>query len=253
LESIGELPTSESVKIEVDAAGLSHGEDGCPLYKYYVALRNRKEKLLAAESAEKLGTLPQCDELIAKVKEKIATYDESAKKYEEDAQKDNRSKLKEKLLELQTRKWLSQQRKHIEDEIKRLKTIDELCAATRLTNTKGLSQKKGELAKALITDAFVRRFNRELKQLGASRIKIELNKVKVSKGRVLHRLQLQNARRKPLDDVLSEGEYRIVSLAAFLADVEGKDFSAPFVFDDPISSLDQDFEEAVVQRLVELW
>jgi ABC-type Mn2+/Zn2+ transport system ATPase subunit len=52
--------------------------------------------------------------------------------------------------------------------------------------------------------------------------------------------------------VLSEGEYRIVSLAAFLADVGGKDFSAPFVFDDPISSLDQDFEEAVVQRLVEL-
>ena len=252
LESIGELPTSESVKTKVDAAGLSHGEDECPLDKYYVALRNRKEKLLAAESAEKLGTLPQCDELIAKVKEKIATYDESAKKYEEDAQKDNRSKLKEKLLELQTRKWLSQQRKHIEDEIKRLKTIDELCAATRLTNTKGLSQKKGELAEALITDAFVRRFNRELKQLGASRIKIELVKVKVSKGRVLHRLQLQNASQKPLDDVLSEGEYRIVSLAAFLADVGGKDFSAPFVFDDPISSLDQDFEEAVVQRLVEL-
>lgn len=38
----------------------------------------------------------------------------------------------------------------------------------------------------------------------------------------------------------------------FFADVEGKTDISPFVFDDPISSLDQDFEEAVVKRLVEL-
>ena len=77
-------------------------------------------------------------------------------------------------------------------------------------------------------------------------------KTRVDKGRVLHRLQLQNATRGSLDDILSEGEYKIVSLAAFLADVGGKSYPAPFVFDDPISSLDQDFEESVVQRLVEL-
>ena len=53
-------------------------------------------------------------------------------------------------------------------------------------------------------------------------------------------------------DVLSEGELRIVALSAFLADVTGGKHSAPFVFDDPISSLDQNFEEAVAQRLVKL-
>jgi hypothetical protein len=52
--------------------------------------------------------------------------------------------------------------------------------------------------------------------------------------------------------VLSEGENRIVSIAAFLADVTGKSNQAPFIFDDPISSLDQSYEEAVVQRLIEL-
>jgi len=51
---------------------------------------------------------------------------------------------------------------------------------------------------------------------------------------------------------LSEGENRIVSIAAFLADVTGKSSQAPFIFDDPISSLDQSYEEAVVQRLIEL-
>lgn len=54
------------------------------------------------------------------------------------------------------------------------------------------------------------------------------------------------------DVVLSEGETRIVALAAFLADTTGSNQLAPFIFDDPISSLDQDFEERVVTRLVEL-
>ena len=52
--------------------------------------------------------------------------------------------------------------------------------------------------------------------------------------------------------MLSEGETRIVSLAAFLADTTGSNQLAPFIFDDPISSLDQDFEERVVARLVDL-
>ncbi|MEM6483410.1 MAG: AAA family ATPase [Pseudomonadota bacterium] len=109
-----------------------------------------------------------------------------------------------------------------------------------------------ELAEALITDAFVQRFNKELKDLGASQVNVELVKSKVSKGRVLHRLQLRGASQNGLADVLSEGENRIVSLAAFLADVTGKSNRAPFIFDDPISSLDQSYEEAVVQRLIEL-
>ena len=52
--------------------------------------------------------------------------------------------------------------------------------------------------------------------------------------------------------VLSEGEQRIVSLAAFLADVGSKPNSAPFIFDDPISSLDQTYEEHTAKRLVSL-
>jgi energy-coupling factor transporter ATP-binding protein EcfA2 len=77
-------------------------------------------------------------------------------------------------------------------------------------------------------------------------------KSKVSKGRVLHKLQLRGATQSNLVDVLSEGENRIVSIAAFLADVTGKSNQAPFIFDDPISSLDQNYEETVVKRLIDL-
>lgn len=41
-------------------------------------------------------------------------------------------------------------------------------------------------------------------------------------------------------------------MAAFLADVEGRNNKSTFIFDDPITSLDQDYEEATVNRLVEL-
>lgn len=51
---------------------------------------------------------------------------------------------------------------------------------------------------------------------------------------------------------MSEGERRIISLAAFLADVSDKPIAAPFIFDDPISSLDHDFEWHVANRLVQL-
>ena len=50
---------------------------------------------------------------------------------------------------------------------------------------------KGELAEALITNAFVRRFNKELKALGASKVSVELVKSNTKKGKVLHRLQLR--------------------------------------------------------------
>ena len=37
-----------------------------------------------------------------------------------------------------------------------------------------------------------------------------------------------------------------------MADVEGIDANTPIVYDDPITSLDQDFEESIVARLVAL-
>jgi hypothetical protein len=73
---------------------------------------------------------------------------------------------------------------------------------------------------------------------------------RTTKGHVYHQLKLIGAKlAAPMSEVLSEGERRIVSLAAFLADVGGIETNSPFVFDDPISSLDQEYEEWVVARL----
>jgi wobble nucleotide-excising tRNase len=53
-------------------------------------------------------------------------------------------------------------------------------------------------------------------------------------------------------EILSEGEFRIVSLAGFLADTEGRGSKTTFIFDDPNSSLDHVYEEVTAPRLVRL-
>lgn len=251
-QTIEALPTSETLKTRIDAAGIPQDEDASQVTDFFAQLQARKDLLPGIDSEEAIPGPPLSPKWIEEANAQSKSLGELAAKYDEDAKSDNREEIKKMLNRLQARKWLSEHRAAIDEEVTRLKLLRQIQEAKKSTNTKALSQKKGELAEALITDAFVQRFNEELKALGASQVKVELVKSKVSKGRVLHKLQLRGASQNGLADVLSEGENRIVSIAAFLADVTGKSNKAPFVFDDPISSLDQSYEEAVVQRLIEL-
>nr|WP_319396588.1 AAA family ATPase [uncultured Desulfobacter sp.] len=248
IDALPDIPSAEALKTKIDAAGIEDQDIVKALNDTVTTLQDRKSKVPSLDSDNALDTVSQSPEWIEGIGKISKGYEENAKKYEEDDEKDNRVELKAQLKNLQAKKWLAEQKAAIQEEVNRLQALDRLQEAKRKTNSKALSTKKGELAKTLITDAFVQRFNDELKTLGASRLKVKLVKSKVSKGKVLHTLQLDGATHN-LNEVLSEGENRIVSIAAFLADVTGRTYPAPFVFDDPISSLDQDYEEAVVQRL----
>ncbi|KZB71041.1 MULTISPECIES: AAA family ATPase [Thalassospira] len=246
------LPTSAVLKARIDAAGIAEDEIACQIKDFFVQLQDRRDLILNIVSEEDIPTPLLAPQWIVKIKAQSNSLEELAAKYDEDAKSDNREKIEKQLNSLEARKWLSEHRAAVDQEITRLKLLNQIQKAKKSTKTKALSDKKGELAEVLITDAFVKRFNAELTSLGASQMKVELVKSRVSKGRVLHKLQLKGASQNGLTDILSEGENRIVSIAAFLADVTGKSNQAPFVFDDPISSLDQSYEEAVVQRLIEL-
>jgi ABC-type uncharacterized transport system ATPase subunit len=154
--------------------------------------------------------------------------------------------------ELLAKRWVSEQAAAIREELVHLNRIQEYQAWKRQASTTGISRKASELSQTLVTDAYVQRFNHELRLLGASNLKVELARTRAERGRVKHRIRLRNAvvEGAIISDILSEGERRIVSLAAFLADVAGRPFSSPFIFDDPISSLDQSWEERVIDRLI---
>ncbi|HOI82318.1 MAG TPA: AAA family ATPase [Synergistales bacterium] len=251
-QTIEALPTSDMLKTLIDAAGIQKEEFASQVMEFFAQLKARKDQLSGIDSEEAIPDQVPPTKWIEQANIRSKNLSELAAEYDEDANSDNREEIKEKLNSLQARKWLCEHRSAIDEEVTRLKLLDQIQRAKKLADTTALSKKKGELSEALITDAFVKRFNEELKVLGASQVKVEFVKSKVLKGSVLHKIQLRGASQNRLVDVLSEGENRIVSIAAFLADVTGKSNQAPFVFDDPISSLDQRYEEAVIQRLIKL-
>lgn len=122
------------------------------------------------------------------------------------------------------------------------------------TNT--LTTLKKTLSKLLITEAYISKFKNEMQMLDEhGKIKVELTSAKPEKGKAYHQIVLSgieaNGKHKN-GEILSEGEFRVVSLAAFLADLSSWSSVMPFVFDDPITSLDHKFEDRVAKRLVRL-
>ena len=276
IQSLPKIPDQEMLKTQLNAAGLS--SDNPCLRNLYLELEQRKNQLCQSclkiqdsieeekpENSNKISIddsniqpnfipLSSIEEWKTEVEKIIKDREHDAKQYDEDSKALNRDDLLAKQKELKAKEWLSQQINSIKEEIKRLKDIEILNSAERLTNTKALSIKKSELSEELITEDFVNRFNTELKALKADKIKVEIFRSRTKKGKALHQIRLKDTSAPSVrtGNVLSEGEIRIVALSVFLADVTGGKNSAPFIFDDPISSLDQNFEEAVVQRLVQL-
>lgn len=122
--------------------------------------------------------------------------------------------------------------------------------------TNMLTTLKKDLSRLLITDEYIRRFQNEMNILDdRGQIKVELVEATPKRGKTYHQISLRGAKaagKHKNGEILSEGEFRVVSLAAFLADLSSWGRIVPFVFDDPITSLDQKYETRVATRLVQL-
>jgi len=247
-----EVPTGDQLEAKLDLAGVSAETVRESVRSYCADLSNRRIRFLSVINSEALTKTPSTKviETLANLETK---YETDAKAFEEDAGGKRKGEIESKVREFNAQKWLSQQKVGIMTEVERLKAIHLLEGASRLANTTAFSVKKSSLADVLVTTAFKNRFETELKTLGASRVRVAISKTKTTKGHVWHQIRLKdNKHEAKTREILSEGEFRIVSLAAFLADVVASKSKTPFIFDDPISSLDQDFEELTAARLVEL-
>lgn len=254
IQALPAVPLEGSLVSMIQAAGLNVEEWKQPVVENWDSINAKIEELNTASGESDIASiqLPH-SEMIGTLKSFSEDLEASALRYEEDAKSFDREKAEQDLLHLQAREWTHQQSDAIKIELERLKTLAKLGEWKRLTNTTATSRKAGELSATLITDAYIRRFNDELNNLGATKIKAVLSKTGARQGVVKHKVHLEGLDpRVSTAEILSEGEQRIVSLAAFLADVTGKEIPVPFIFDDPISSLDQDFEFLVAIRLGQL-
>lgn len=256
-EAKSQLPTAlsqESINTLAEAAGLT-ADESWPTYLrgFWLSVENAKAALVTDEVASSARPVDAIADAAKSLTDFANALENEAAQHDLDAQGIDRGALQFSKVELEASKWVAQQAHAVRAEIVRLKQYKQYEDWKSLANSKGVSLKSAEVAEKVITHAYVGRFNRELLALGATRIKVELVKTKAEKGKVLHRLQLKGVKGKQtLDKVLSEGERRVVALAAYLADLTEKPNNAPFIFDDPISSLDQTWEERTIDRLVRL-
>lgn len=71
------------------------------------------------------------------------------------------------------------------------------------------------------------------------------------RGALYHKLVLTRAPGIELPKIVSEGEARCLSIAAFFAELSTADDLSTILFDDPVSSLDHKWRRNVASRLVE--
>ena len=236
----------------VSSCGIVDENEIALIKSVYNSYQLRRECLLIANSIEDIVKVPDV-KFIEEYKKKIKSFKEIVLTLESDNKNENKESIEKNIIELEAKKWVYQQRDNIYEELERLSIQKALEEAKKLTNTKAISSKKSEISNKVVTEEYVNRFQKELRALGAYQLKVDLVKTRAQKGHIFHQIKLKNCKEKvKTSEVLSEGEMRIVSLAAFLADVEGRKTKTPLIFDDPISSLDQEYEEATVERLVEL-
>ncbi len=164
-----------------------------------------------------------------------------------------RAQKEVRLRELRAQEWLSDQIEAVKAEVLRLQQLATLQAAIQLTLTRALTIKSNEIGETELAKGFCTRFNAELKALGGNSLPVQMSHRATGKGVYSFYIELKDATTSVKSrEILSEGEQRIVALAAFMADATGTDRGLPAIFDDPISSLDQRFEETVAKRLVDL-
>lgn len=257
IQAKNQLPDAwnqELVNTQAEAAGLTGDESWSTYLRgFWLGVENARAAMHADEVVSNAEPVVAVADAVKSLTVFADALEKDAIQHDSDAQGIDRVVLQMSKVELEAKKWVTQQANAVRAEIVRLKQLKQYDDWKSLANSKGVSLKSAEVAEKVITHAYVGRFNRELLALGATRIKVELVKTKAEKGKVLHRLQLKGVKGKQtLDKVLSEGERRVVALAAYLADLTEKPSNAPFIFDDPICSLDQTWEERTIDRLVQL-
>lgn len=246
IEAVPDLPPSAGFVARFDAVGNFE----LNVKELHKELTRRRKWLLSEDKTS--APLVRFEDAKEELKKFHTAHGKNIANMELLQKDEGRAKALGRQKDLNCRKWFKQQKKAIELEIARRKALHLLDDARRLTDTTALTKKRNALSEQLLAKEHEDRFVSELRALGGSEIPIRVRHERADKAAMPgFALALQDAKRDvPVSEVLSDGESRVVALANFLADVTAGPPDVPFIFDDPISSLDYDFEVATARRLV---
>ena len=162
------------------------------------------------------------------------------------------SDLKTQILKLKLRRELFSHKETFLNIVRINKKNSLLEKGRSLLNSAAISRSSNILISGIIKDSFLVNLKKEAHDLGASHIPISMN-TSGGDGKVYFDIVLEKGklpRKSKISDILSEGEQKIISIAAFLAEISISDSNHAIIFDDPVTSLDHKFKERIARRLV---
>lgn len=220
------------------------------------ALASLEERRKAVASALETDTdLPQTCLAPATIQKEVAALhaqlEERVRTLGGDAAAERRRQLTAEAQELRARVVLGKYEQAVLSEIDRKKRIAAYEQCLTDTRTQTITQKSSAVTRTVVTQRLKNSFQTELQGLAFRHVEVELKEVGGAEGVLYHKLVLSRAPGVDLPKVVSEGEQRCLSIAAFFAELSTADDPSGIVFDDPVSSLDYRWREGVALRLVE--
>jgi energy-coupling factor transporter ATP-binding protein EcfA2 len=160
----------------------------------------------------------------------------------------------QQLANLEARVGLTPLLPRIQAEITRCRLRIQLRACLASVVTTGITKQGTSMLRDAVSDPLAVRFAAEMSALRLTHLPVALSAATGKKGRALHGLALtkRTADTTATAAIVSEGEYRGLALAAFLAEIALQDSVSTVVFDDPVSSVDHGRREYVAQRIAEI-
>jgi DNA repair ATPase RecN len=239
-ETIKELLLEHASKAEIISSAIAQSE-------------KRRATIVAALTED--NDLPQDCAALASASGEVQSIaveiDARIKSLRESANTEARKKMADEAQELRARVALGKHEQTILEEIENKKKIAAYGQCIDETKPTAITAKSSQVTKAVVSVRLKESFKNELKNLEFNHVEVELKEVGGAEGVFYHKLILTRNPGVEVPKIVSEGEQRCISIAAFFAELSTADDPSAIVFDDPVSSLDFEWRINVAKRLIE--
>lgn len=239
-ETLKEIRIEHEAVADTIAAALAASESR----RMAVIAALSEDKDLAGDSPILVSVVLETEALAREVEARIKTL-------RTNTTDETRKHMTFEVQELRARKLLAPHQQTVLDDIERRKKYAACGLCIEETKTQTITQKSSAVTKAVVSQRLKKSFSNELVNLAFSHIEVELKELGGADGVFYHKLVFTRAPGVDLPKVVSEGEQRCLSIAAFFAELSTADELSGIVFDDPVSSLDYQWRQGVARRLVQ--
>lgn len=239
------LNAAASVTGDKSAIGMLESENAA---KQMDSLIERVDAITDVPDIAALKALSgEAEEAEASIRAEIEGVKKNLESIQKSTQPGEAERMRDELLVLKGREWISDNSDGILSDAGKRATKKALAAVRDECGTRSISSLVSDVSKIEVVERMRDSFNNELSILRASNQHVSMA-TRVRSGREYQWIALDGTTEKATN-VLSEGEQKIVALAGFFALLDVIPSRSTVVLDDPVTSLDHDWREAVAARI----